>query len=210
MTPHRPDRRRLPLVLAAGALALAIPLGMPGCEKKQKQVQAPPPPPPPRRLDPLEDLDMDPRVQFPEAREPSTRELAEAIAEFSSALVRGDDATLSAMMDADGRTVLSALKSSGHWKAETSRIEAVRVCTLEEADDAVRLGLGIQDPEGAYVLAWTGTPDGDSYTFSPLPMEYVQRDSVAMLDELPLIPPALPGPAERNAPPEADEDSDDD
>ena len=75
-----------------------------------------------------------------------------------------------------------------------------------DAAARIRGRQGITVPSGT---SWTGTPDGDSYRFSPLPMEYVQRDSVAMLDELPIIPPTLPSPAEAGTAPPPSEDSDD-
>jgi hypothetical protein len=184
-------------VKRAGVLALCLPLvlgGLGGCGKEEQQVQAPPPPPPPRQLGPLEDLGMDPRVQFPEAREPSTREIAEAIAEFASALVQGDDSTMSAMLDESGREVLSLLKSEDQWKDATSRIETVRVCTLTQSDDAFEVGLGVQDPDGAYLLAWKASRGSEGFTFAPMAVEYQRQESVAMLDNSSLAPPSLPEP----------------
>lgn len=199
MTRRRHDRRRFPTLLGVGAFALLLPLALGGCDKGEEQVQAPPPAPPPRRLDPLEDLDMDPRVQFPEARDPSTRELAEAIADFASAFVSGDDAILTDMLDDQGEAVLSRLKSTGQWSKETSRIEAVRVCVLKEDGDECTLGLGVQDPDGAYMLAWTGESRGDSWVFSPMPVEDIKAPSLSMLDDIPLVAPTVPSPVQPSA-----------
>lgn len=194
MTLPRFERRRTPLAMTAGAIAVCLPLALGGCGKEEQQVQAPPPPPPPRQLGPLEDLEMDPRVQFPEAREPGSREIAEAIAEFASALVKGDDSTMAAMLDESGQAVLSQLKSDGLWKSATSNIEAVRVCTLTQSDDAFDVGLGVQDPDGAYLLAWSAKRGTEGFTFSPMAVEYVRKDSVSMLDNSSLAAPSLPQP----------------
>ncbi len=154
---------------------------------------------------------MDPRVQFPETREPSTRELAMAIADLASALISGDDAIMADLLDDKGKAVLRELKANGQWRAATSRLEAVRVCVLEENDDRCVLGLGLQDPDGAYILAWSGQKQGEGWTFSPLPVRDIEQPSVAMLDGVPLDAPDLPQPVAARSPgADTGDDQDDD
>jgi len=178
------------LAMTLGANAL---LG--GCEKK-KPPPPPPPPPPPVAKGPdwtLEDIEMDPRVQFPEARTPSSRELAQAVADLASAIVTGNDAEMMAMLDPIDHAVMSDLVTAGDWKSGTSSIEAVRVCVLEEGDDkgSCRLGLGVQDAMGAYLLAWTGAADSSEWTFQGLSIMPQLADRVATLDGVAMVEPTI-------------------
>lgn len=194
MTRH-PSRSLATTIARGVALAALVALASCGNDEPEAPERAyvPPPPPP---LAPLEDLDMDPRVQFPQAREPSTRELAEGIAQLASAIVAGDDASLAEVLDDRGKRVLDDLTAKGLWDQSTKRIETVRVCALQEGESktSCRLALGIQDPDGAYLLAWTGAQEGETWIFSPLPIDSSVVPQVAMLDDAPIAPPVLPGP----------------
>lgn len=178
--------RLLTLSAAAGVAALA------GCEKK-----APPPPPPvvtssapaePTWL--IEDLDMDARVQFPQGKAPSSQSLAQAVADLASAIASGDDKSMQPLLDAADREVLKDLVGSGDWKSSTSGIEAVRVCVLTESDDkkTATVGLGVQDKDGAFMLAWTGTESG-SWRFQGMSILPMMAERVAMLDDRELLEP---------------------
>lgn len=193
MTHLRRSVARSALVLGAAFLVV----GVGGCEKKQAQRPAPPVVAPPRpALAPLEDLEMDPRVQFPQSREPSTRELAEGIAQLASSIVSGDEASLAEVLDENGNAVLNALVDSGMWSKESGRIEAVRVCVLSEEENgsACQLGLGVQDSDGAYLLAWSGQKSGETWVFAPAPIRYITGDQLAALDDAALTAPTLPEP----------------
>lgn len=190
----RPLRNAPSFPLTLAALAGAIALGaVAGCEKK-----APPPPPvvtstaPPAPTWSLEDIDMDARVQFPEGKVPSSLELAEAVAALASAIASGDEKGMSEVLDATDREVLRDLVGSGEWKSGTSGIEAVRVCVLSEGDDkkSATLGLGVQDKDGAFMLAWTGREAG-TWRFQGMAIMPLLADRVAMLDDQALLEPSL-------------------
>ncbi len=180
-----------------GGLALAILAGasLSACEKK-KAPPPPPPPPPPVAAAPdwtLEDIKMDPRVQFPESRTPSTRELAQSVADLASAIITGNDTEMSSLLDPIDHAVMSDLVSSGGWKDGTSGIEAVRVCVLEEGEgkNSCRLGLGVQDKMGAYLLAWTGSASGEDWMFQGLAIVPQLADRVATLDGVAMVEPTI-------------------
>jgi hypothetical protein len=180
-----------------GGLTLAVMAGsmLTACEKK-KAPPPPPPPPAPVAVGPdwtLEDIAMDPRVQFPENRTPSTRELAEAIAQLATAIITGNDRDMTDLLDPIDHAVMSDLVSTGGWKDGTTGIEAVRVCVLEEGEGKTtcRLGLGVQDPLGAYLLAWTGASSDGRWTFQGLAIVPQIADRVAALDGASLIEPAI-------------------
>ncbi|MEM8835119.1 MAG: hypothetical protein AAGD00_04790 [Planctomycetota bacterium] len=149
----------------------------------------PPPPPPPKPQFTLEDLDLDPRVQFPNQREPESFELAEAIAELANALVRGDADAFKRVLASGDRDVLDTLLEVGAWETETEDIELVRVAVLEETDESVRIGLAVQDPSGAYMLAWTARDSG-GWKFSGMPIAPVEGASVLDIDGAELVAPS--------------------
>lgn len=149
----------------------------------------PPPPPPPKPQFSLEDLQLDPRVQFPDQREPESFELAEAIAELANALVRGDADAFKRVLASGDRDVLDTLVETGAWETETENIELVRVAVLEEADEGVRIGLAVQDPTGAYMLAWTAR-ESAGWKFAGMPIAPVEGASVLDIDGAELVEPS--------------------
>lgn len=166
-------------------------MALTGCEKKK---EAPPPvvtapPPPPAPVVHLDDIKMDPRVQFPDTRLPSTQELAEAIASLANAIAKGDSAALGSLLDDADRTVLKDMDSAGEFKRGTSGIEAVRVSVLRESDDkqSAEVGLGIQDKEGAYLLGWKGVLANGSWTFHAMAIAPTSAARVSMLDDEEMI-----------------------
>jgi len=178
--------RLLTLSAAAGVAALA------GCEKK-----APPPPPPvvttSAPAEPawfIEDLDMDARVQFPQGKAPSSQTLAQAVADLASAIASGDDKSMQPLLDVADREVLRDLVGSGDWKSATAGIEAVRVCVLTESEDksTATVGLGVQDKDGAFMLAWTATGTS-SWRFQGMSILPMMAERVAMLDDRDLLEP---------------------
>lgn len=197
-------RERLTVVLGACALSAAALVG--GCEK-----EAPPPPPPAPapapvvEVSPLEGLKMDPRVQFPQEREPSTRELAEAIATLASAFVKGDANAAKSVLSPDAGALIDAMVATGEWKTGTASVETVRVCVLSEQADSgsATLGLGIQDATGAYLLAWRGSNADGVWEFAPMPLNDTEAAQVALLDGSPMVSRALPGPESVSVDPEA-------
>lgn len=181
------------LILMLTASALLAP-GLAGCGKK-KAPPPPPPPPPPRAAAPepvrVEGLAGDPRVQFPQAMAPTDESLARAVASFATALAKGDDAALGAMLDAPAKGLLAMQVRSGEWKAATAKIEAVRVVKLTSSGDSADLGLAVQDPGagGAYLTAWRAKQVESAWIFGGLPVAARSAPRASDLDNADLAPP---------------------
>jgi hypothetical protein len=161
------------------ALVVAGSITLTACEKPAPPAPPPPPPRPsaPATPDPvdtqalLQQMGADARVQFPAERAPTSEELARAVISLSDAIARGDSGRLRSMLDASGQAVLDELESTGAWQQSTSRIEAVRVTNLDSADESMPTGdfsIAIQEPGVAYQLRWFATPNGASYTMTPM------------------------------------------
>ena len=180
------DRARILLALALASIAFAVPsCGENGDESDTGPAQvAPPPPPPPS---PLEDLRLDRRVQFPESQEPSTREIAELVAEFASVFATGDATRAAEMISEADRAVLERLIERGLWSSSEKGIELVRVVSLSEpSDEEIRVGLAVQTAEGAYLTAWSGQRTNGSWRFSALPIESTTAQNARELDGIDL------------------------
>jgi len=192
--PLRRTRKIRVLTLSLGAVA-GCGLLLAGCsEKPEEQTQAPVAPAPAPKVYPLEEIDLDPRVQFPQEKEPSTVELAQAVADLGAAIANGDSDLFAELVQREDREILGWLVEHEKWP-EGSGIELVRVCVLNETDSGVELGLGVQDSEGAFLLGWRGVQSDNDWTFSAAPVAYEPADRVAELDA-----PSLPYPT--IAPPE--------
>lgn len=132
---------------------------------------------------PLEEIRLDPRVEFPRSREPSTVEVAEAVADFAAAFANGNARAASSMMAPADRAVLDRLQESGAWSESTGDVELVRVVSLSEGGGGgLTLGLAVQDAEGAYLLAWEGSQTGTGYEFTALPIESTSAANARALD----------------------------
>ncbi|MEO1130374.1 MAG: hypothetical protein AAFX05_11810, partial [Planctomycetota bacterium] len=145
MPNHRHDSiwRRTALA-ACGGLCLLVATG---CEKEQeapKEVIAPPPPP---KVYPLEEIELDPRVQFPDEREPSTVSLAQAVADLASAVIDGDSELMSSLLSREDREILDWMVEAGLWIEGDTGIELARVCVLNEGESGVEVALGILDAQ---------------------------------------------------------------
>lgn len=165
----------------AGALALPAVLAACG-----KEAPPPPPPPPPKKVAQKVDAQSfvsDPRVQFPQEHAPTDESLAQAVADFASALARGDASAFGAMLDNPSKQVLEQQRSSGAWTRETSGIETVRVVALTAQAESADLALAVQDPRGAYLLGWKAvrTP-ADSWTFGGAPAPDTRAPRASDLD----------------------------
>ncbi len=166
------------LALMAGSIALGA-----GCQKKKKPAPPPPPPPKPKVVvpDPVDvnglkqQLHADARVQFPAANAPADRTLAEGVIKLADALAKGDAAAMKPMLDKNAQNVLDELVGSGGWGEGTKPIEQVRIIAVsgtgEAHVDSSQVGMAIQGRDGAYLLAWNGHRDGDSWTFASAPCQ---------------------------------------
>ncbi|MBL8746669.1 MAG: hypothetical protein JNK58_09980 [Phycisphaerae bacterium] len=146
----------------------------------------------PRRVAASE-LKLHPKVQFPEDRLPESPEMAQAIADLAAAIAGGSADKLESMVAPSDRLVLNMLVSSGEWKRRSDAVKVVRVCVVNQAPDApMQVGFGVEDAGGAFLMGWSGTPQGDSWTFSNMPIEPRLASASAGLDgaELKLL--ALP------------------
>ncbi|MCB0059206.1 MAG: hypothetical protein KDE45_19340, partial [Caldilineaceae bacterium] len=129
-----------------------------GCKKKEAETEVAAPvrqsaPAAPRWS--ISDLAMDARVQFPDRAKPNSEELAQAVADFASAMVKGDADAFGDLLSPDGKAVLGALEESGDWAPATKDLRAVRICRIDdESSGTPVLALGIEDNMSATLLAW--------------------------------------------------------
>lgn len=187
-----------------GLLALSVALGAAGCEKKKKKAPPPPPPPPPKVEAPkpvdvqalLQELKSDQRVKFVDEQAPADRSMAEDVIKFANAFVKGDSAGVKAMLDAKAKLVLAELESSGDWATSTKEIEQVRIVSLTNTSDAeassTLVGMAIQAPGQAYLLAWSGTKRGESWVFSNALSQGDVKPRASDFDGVVILTSALP------------------
>lgn len=175
-----------------GAIALAV--GLWGCDQKPQASKPAAPPPPRPNAAPavttqapeavaeeqveiaamLTSLKADARVQFPQERACADRSLAESVIRFASGFAKGDDGMVGALLAPDARAVLEQLVGGGDWETATARIEGVRVVSLNQDPEdgsatSASLQLAIQEPGEAYVLAWAGVKEGQAWAFTASP-----------------------------------------
>ena len=169
----RAPGRIIALALMAGTLALGA-----GCEKKKKPAPPPPPPPKPKVVipDPVDvnavaqQLHADARVNFPSANAPADRSLAVGVVKLADALAKGDADRMKSLLEPGSQTILDDLVSSGGWAEGTKPIGQVRIVAVSNTDqahaDSSLIGTAIQGDDGAYLLAWHGRRNGDSWVFA--------------------------------------------
>lgn len=170
-------RNRNSFTLATLA-ACGLMLGVAGCEKKKKPPPPPPPPPPvhvelPKPVDinaVLAEAKSDARVKFVDAQAPADKTLALATIKLANALAKGDAPAMKTMLDKPSQAVVDELISRGDWADATKGIEQVRVVSMTNTTDASPanslVGMAVQAPGDAYLLAWNGTKSGDTWTFA--------------------------------------------
>lgn len=176
-------RSLLRATLACAILAPSLTLTV-GCKKAEPP---PPPPPPPKQVARPVDAQSfvtDPRVQFPQEHAPTDEALAQAVADFASALAKGDNGAMSAMLDAPGRAILTEQVQTGAWERETSNIETVRVVALNRDGDSATLTVAVQDPRGAYLLGWKAVRNNsDAWVFGGAPAPDTRAPRASDLDD---------------------------
>ncbi len=206
---HRKDNVWV-LIRVTGLLTIGGACALGGCDKP-----APPPPPPaapapvqtpaPQQAS-LESVELDPRVQFPEERLPYDQALAEAVGTLASAIARGDDEAMSRLLDPPAEAVLAELVERGEWESQTKGIELVRIVALEGAEADAKVGLAVQDPKGAYLMAWEGRRAGDAWIFTGLATTEQTAARASDLDGVALSEEAVPEPQPEVAEAPADPD----
>lgn len=165
-----------------------------GCGKEEPP---PPPPPPPAvvKVDPMANVRLDSRVQWPDNKEAWSPELAEAIADLANGIVQGDVELIRGTLGSQGRRVLSIAMSDETGGFVGGEIEAVRINVLHRLEDGgAELGIGIQEPGGAYLTGWIGRQEsGGQWVFDGAPCVAFPSERVSMLDADRLVEPSLGG-----------------
>jgi hypothetical protein len=167
------------------ALAVALLAGGVSLSACKKEEPPPPPPPPPRKVAQKVDaqsLVSDPRVQFPQEHAPTNETLARAVADLASALAKGDNAALASLLDGPSKQVLAEQVANGSWGRETANIEVVRVVALTSDAESASVTLAVQDPRGAYLLAWKAVGNGEDWTFGGAPSPDTRAPRASDLD----------------------------
>ncbi|MEM1184407.1 MAG: hypothetical protein AAGI53_05315 [Planctomycetota bacterium] len=169
------------------------------------QEEAPPPPPPPparvdrtpeapvaaKRLNPdslLETLEADPKLSFAQVAAPYDYTLGEAIVNFATAIVQGDELAMGDLLDPTGQAVLDDLAATGEIFDVADTSESIRVVYLDQTPDAsstansARFVFAIKDPDGAYVVGWDGVKNGENWTFAAFEVTKDYRSSTEAWD----------------------------
>jgi len=209
MMSPRGSRLFLLSAVAAGPLVA-------GCgesDSEQRAVKpAPAAPTTPTREQPVErqarvdvsKMIADQRVQFPEERAPTDEGLARSIVTLATAIAEGDSERLRGLLDEPAQAVLDSLVEHGEWEQATSGIEIVRVCALDASGQQAKIGLGIEDPQGAYLLSWQGSAARGGWRFSGLATPAQTAETASALDGTALREVAAPQPRAAKAEVEID------
>lgn len=183
MNHDRPNRVMLASMIAAAAL-------LAGCEKKET-------PRPqatsssggmtfdraPKPTVSIADLNLHPKVQFPEERLPASPEMARAIADLASAIASGSADRLQPLITPRDRVVLDMLVRSGEWKRRADSLKVVRVCVVNQPQEGwFQVGLGLEDSNGAFLMGWEATGNGEAWTASNMPIESRIASAASGLD----------------------------
>ncbi len=133
-------------------------------------------------------MDVDARVEFASGQSPVDRGLAEAAIGLADAIARGDDEALRGMLDKSNQQMLDQLMASEQWWEETEKIEAVRVVSIDagsrltEEPESTRVMLAVQDPDGAYLMGWSGRKVFEDWVFSATPSSGEERARASAWD----------------------------
>ncbi|VAX36845.1 hypothetical protein MNBD_PLANCTO03-1177 [hydrothermal vent metagenome] len=136
----------------------------------------------------LQTMGVDARVEFAASEAPVDRGLAESAIRLADAFARGDDEALRQMLDKGDQQMLDQLMASEQWWDETDRIEAVRVVSIDagsrlvEGPQSTQVMLAVQDPDGAYLLGWSGRKVFEDWVFSAVPSNGEERARASAWD----------------------------
>ena len=128
-------------------------------------------------------------MRFPASREPSTAEVARAVAGLAEALATGDAESMGELLTSEDARILAGLVESGRWSAATEPIESVRVAALNEMGSVIEVGLAVQEPTGAYLLGWEGVEESGGWRFRGMAIEPREAPTADALDGAMLTPP---------------------
>lgn len=193
--------KNVAIFLAAAGIAS----GIASCEKKKKKAPPPPPPsapaapPPPAPVDVqalMQELKSDQRVKFVEDQAPADRKMAEGVVKLANAIAKGDSGAMKGLLDGQAKSVLQEIEDSGDWAPATKEIEQVRIVSVTNTSEAepttTLVGMAIQVPGEAYLLAWTGNKSGDTWVFSNALCQDDKKARASEFDNVAIQSTALP------------------
>lgn len=156
-----------------------------GCGSEEEVVETPAPPRSTAPTWSVADIQMDLKVQFPEKYQPGSEPLAQAIADFASAMARGDHAAFGSLLAASDLNFLrNFLIPSGQWRKDTEDIRAVRVVNIQDGESIAQVAIAVGTSEEAYLTAWRAERvDGTTWKFSAIPVAPRTTSRVALLDD---------------------------
>jgi len=181
-------------------------VGVSGCgEEPPPPPPAPPPAPPPVTppSEALVELEDDPFIQWPTERTAGTFEDMEQVVDFVQAFASGDRDRLMPLLGPTTRENFRQLYDPGEWGTAFENVEAVRVNVLSDLGGTFEVGIGLQEPDGAYLTGWMGGPGSGGWEWEAVPVRDIEAPRVAGLD-LPGLPPPeslTPGLSLPDAPP---------
>ena len=177
MISHRTGRIALGV---AGVACLAMGVTLAGCVAEDEQPQArvmasppPPPAPPTPKVTPIEhlmaELQIDERVELPEAKAPDNDADREAVLEIFDAFARGDAQALGSMISFNDNLELEELVSSGAWRETVAGITRIEIQTGISPYDQ-KCALGVFHVRGEFQpQLWYYTSDADGLMFEAAP-----------------------------------------
>ena len=78
---------------------------------------------------------------------------------------------------------------SGEWDRETASIQGVRIVALDDqGGGSIRVGIGVQGPDQAYLTGWQANGADDAWTFTGIDVGVVEAEQLPMLDGAGLQP----------------------
>jgi hypothetical protein len=152
----------------------------------QQQVAAlpppppPPPPPPAPSVTPIEQLmaemNIDPRIVFPEDQAPDNDEDRRAVLEFFDAQARGNAQAMRTMLPLAEQLQLTDMVEDGTWEATVAKILQIRVHT------------GTNSLSQKCALAVIEVGDGPNLSFQPQLWYYTTSGDEAQFEAAPTPP----------------------
>lgn len=133
----------------------------------------------------VQDISMDFKVQFPDKYTPDSESLAQAIADFASAMATGDHSAFGSMLAPESLYLHQEhLVPNGTWATSTAAIRAVRVVNIEDGESTAKVALAIGTDSEAYLTAWAARRiDGRQWEFNAIGVAPRIASRVASLDD---------------------------
>lgn len=184
MTPRNAIRSTL-----IAAVLSTLPLTITACAKEEPP---PPPPPPPVDTGPdwtLDDINIDPRVQFPDKYTPSSQDVAQAIADLAAALINGEASNMRQRLATGTAGALDMLIAEGMWDSATDQGRIVRIVNILEEEGTTLVALGWESTNTAFPIAFATTDSTGDVTFTPYAIKERFEQRAAALDGIPFDPP---------------------